>query len=313
VGNRISSLGISPLFRPRPPLQPIFVTTDQAPALETRRLSKRYGRGGVLALDAVDVSIPEGSITALVGPNGAGKTTLIRCWLGFERPTAGSALVGGVDAQLDRKAVVDTVGYVSQSTGLYRGLSVNDHLQLASSLRPGFDRQAAAARLDQFEIPLRQGAGTLSGGQATQLAIAIALGTHAPVLLLDEPLAALDPLARHELLNVLHDEVRARGATAVLSSHIVSDVAEVCERIVVLARGRVMLDGRIDAALGSHRLAGDATPGPATIAAIVRPGGERRWLVRSDSATLPQPKLEELVMGYLAASRDEAHRDEVAA
>ena len=289
------------------------MTTDQASALETRRLAKRYGRGGVLALDAVDVSIPEGSITALVGPNGAGKTTLIRCWLGFERPTAGSALVGGVDAQVDRKAVVDMVGYVSQSTGLYRGLSVNDHLQLARSLRPGFDRQAAAARLDQFEIPLRQRAGTLSGGQAAQLALAIALGTPAPVLLLDEPLASLDPLARHELLNVIHDEVRARGATALLSSHIVSDVGEVCERIVVLARGRVLLDDRIDAALKSHRVVGDAAPAAATIAAITRPGGERRWLIRSDDLALPEPALEELVMGYLAASRDEAREAEAAA
>ncbi len=289
------------------------MTTDQAPALETRRLSKRYGRSGVLALDAVDVSIPEGSITALVGANGAGKTSLIRCWLAFERPTDGMALVGGVDPQFGRKAVIDMVGYVSQSTGLYRGLSVNDHLELACSLRPGFDKQAAAARLNQFQIPLRQHAGTLSGGQAAQLAVAIALGAHARVLLLDEPLAALDPLARHELLNVLHDEIHARGATAILSSHIVSDVTEVCERIVILARGRVMLDGRIDAALSSHRLVGDPVPGSSTIAAIARPGGERRWLIRSESPTPPHPTLEELVMGYLAASRDEVPETEEAA
>ena len=267
----------------------------------------------MLALNAIDLSVPPGSIVALVGPNGAGKTSLIRCCLGFERPTAGRVLVGRVDPQADRKSVVAMLGYVSQSTGLYRGLSVNDHLELAYSLRPGFDRQAAKGRLDQFGIPLRQRVGTLSGGQQAQVALAIALGTHAQVLLLDEPLAALDPLARNDFLNVLHDEVRARGATAMLSSHIVSDIVEVCDRIVVLAGGRIMLDDRIDAALNSHRLVAQDAPGQSTIAAVVRPGGERRWLIRSTDVALAQPTLDELVMGYFAASRNEMRESEDAA
>ena len=289
------------------------MTTDSTPAIQTEHLSKRYGRSGVLALDAIDIAVPQGSITALVGPNGAGKTSLIRCCIGFEKPTGGNVLVDGLDPQRARNAVIELIGYVSQSTGLYRGLSVNDHLELARSLRHGFDRPTAVARLDDFEIPLRQRAGTLSGGQAAQLVLAIALGTHARVLLLDEPLAALDPLARHEFLTVLHDEVRARGTTAILSSHIVSDVAEISDRIVVLARGRAMLDGRIDDTLNSHRLVDEPGPGVAAIAPISRPGGDRRWLVRSDDAALPQPNLEELVMGYLAASRDEARQSERAA
>lgn len=280
------------------------MTNTEAPALQTDGLSKRYGRNDSLALDQVDVSAPHGSITALVGPNGAGKTSMIRCWLGFERPTSGRALVAGLDPQKDRKAVVAMIGYVSQATGVYRGLSVGDHLKLARSLRPGFDSEMAVARLDEFQIPLRQRAGTLSGGQAAQLVLAIALATHARVLLLDEPLAALDPLARHEFLNVLHDNVRAQGGTAMLSSHIVSDVAEVCDRVIVLARGHVMLDGPIDEARASHRLAPEPMSADETVAAIARPGGEKRWLVHADDPALPSPTLEELAMGYLAASRD---------
>nr|MDQ3554497.1 ATP-binding cassette domain-containing protein [Chloroflexota bacterium] len=198
--------------------------------------------------------------------------------------------------------------YVSQSTGLYRGLTISDHLDLARTLRPAFDRTLAAGRLEQLGIPLSRRAGELSGGQQAHVALSIALGTRAPVLLLDEPLASLDPLARHDFLNVLVSEVRERGATALLSSHIVSDVETACDSIVVLGAGRVTLRSGIEAALAGHRLRPIGSEGPAdaevdVIASFGRPGGVRVTLVRSSDPALSPPTLEELVMGYLSASR----------
>lgn len=273
------------------------------PALEAIGVSKRYGRS-TEALRDVHVTVPQGSIAALVGPNGAGKSTLIRCWIGFETPTAGSVRVLSVDPASDRAGAVERLGYVAQSTGLYRGLSAADHLDLAGTLRKGFDAAEARLRLEQLGIPLKQRAGTLSGGQASQLALCIALGTHAPVLLLDEPLASLDPLARHEFLNLLVSVVRERGATALLSSHIVSDVAAACDGLVVLGNGRVTLQAPITAAMASHRLGTPGAVDPASVVAtFARPGGEIGVLIRSEDPSLPTPTLEELVMGYLSAAR----------
>jgi ABC-2 type transport system ATP-binding protein len=210
----------------------------------------------------------------------------------------------GVDPAIDRAGAVRRLGYVAQSTGLYRGLSVADHLDLAGTLRTGFDAAEARLRLEQLGIPLRQRAGTLSGGQASQLALCIALGTHAPVLVLDEPLASLDPLARHEFLNLLVSVVRERGATALLSSHIVSDVAAACDALVVLGNGRVTLQAPIAGALAAHRIAPPGTVDPGSVVAgFARPGGDLAVLVRSDDPALAPPTLEELVMGYLAAAR----------
>lgn len=291
---------------PSAPGEPGSMPVDRAgrPALEAVSVSKRFGRG-TEALRDVHVAVPQGSIAALVGPNGAGKSTLIRCWVGFETPTSGSVRVLGVDPATDRAGAVERLGYVAQSTGLYRGLSVADHLDLAGTLRRGFDAAEAKLRLDQLGIPLRQRAGTLSGGQASQLALCIALGTHAPVLLLDEPLASLDPLARHEFLNLLVSVVRERGATALLSSHIVSDVAAACDGLVVLGGGRVTLQAPIDGALATHRIAapGSAVDPAFVVATFARPGGEIAVLVRSTDPALTTPTLEELVMGYLSAAR----------
>jgi ABC-2 type transport system ATP-binding protein len=284
------------------------VTTTTIPALEAESVSKRYRRSGAWALRDVDLQIVPGTITALVGPNGAGKSTLIRSFLGFERPTSGVVRVMGIDPQQDGKEAIRRVGYVSQSTGLYRGLSISDHLDLARTLRPDFDRALAAGRLEQMGIPLSQRAGELSGGQQAHVALSIALGTRAPVLLLDEPLASLDPLARNDFLNVLVSEVRERGATALLSSHIVSDVETACDSIVVLGAGRVTLQSGIEAALAGHRLkpigSDAATDAPEeVIASFGRAGGVRVTLVRSSDGAFPAPTLEELVMGYLSASR----------
>jgi len=280
----------------------------EQPVLETHDLAKRYGRR-TWALTGIDLALPQGGITALVGPNAAGKSTLIKTWVGFERPTRGSVSVGGIDPWKDRSGVLGLVGYVPQSPALYDGLSVNDHLDLAVHLRPDFDRPYARQRLDQLGIPGDQGAKSLSGGQQAQVALALALGTRARILLLDEPLASLDPLARREFLHVLTDAVRSDGATALLSSHIVTDVEQACDRLIVLGVGRILLHETVADALATHWMAADgaASSEGTAIGSFGGPGGERLTLLRSESSSagpnLRQASLEEVVLGYLASGR----------
>ena len=279
------------------------------PVLDARELAKRYRRG-VWALGGIDLAIPQGGITALVGPNAAGKSTLIKTWVGFEKPTRGGVTVAGIDPWKDRSAALGHLGYVPQSPSLYDALSVDDHLALAAQLRPGFDRATAAARLGQLGIPPAAPARQLSGGQQAQVALALALGTRAEILLLDEPLASLDPLARREFLHVLTDAVRTDGATALLSSHIVTDVEQACDRLVVLGVGRLLLHSTVADALAAHRITGadeQAIAGGTPVATFAGPAGELLTLVRV-SAPLPgdglrAANLEEVVMGYLASAR----------
>ncbi len=268
------------------------------PVLETRRLAKRYRRG-VWALQEIDLEIPAGGITALVGPNAAGKSTLIKTWVGFERPTSGSVRVAGIDPWKNRSAALGKVGYVPQSPSLYDGLSVADHLDLARQLRPGFDRDYARERLAQLDIPADRGGRDLSGGQQAQVALALVLGTRAPILLLDEPLASLDPLARREFLHVLTDAVRTDGATALLSSHIVSDVEQACDRLIVLGVGRVLLHEGVASALETHSIS--LAEHPNAVASFGAPDGSRIHLVRG--AGERSATLDEVVLGYLASGR----------
>jgi ABC-2 type transport system ATP-binding protein len=283
------------------------MSTDE-PALEAHALAKRYGRR-TWALTGIDLAIPQGGITALVGPNAAGKSTLIKTWIGFERPTRGGVTVAGIDPWRDRSGVLAVTGYVPQSPALYDGLTVDDHLDLAVQLRPAFDRAYARQRLDELGIPANQGARSLSGGQQAQVALALALGTRARILLLDEPLASLDPLARREFLHVLTDAVRSDGATALLSSHIVTDVEQACDRLVVLGVGKILLHDTVAAGLASHWIATDgaATPGGEAIGSFGGPGGERLTLIRQATAVaaanLHAATLEEVVLGYLASGR----------
>jgi ABC-2 type transport system ATP-binding protein len=282
--------------------------SDGPPPLATYGLWKRY-RGGIDALRDVDLEIAAGTTTALVGPNGAGKSTLIRAWVGFERPTGGRVSVAGVDPWRHRAEALRLIGYVPQGGALYRDLTVAQHLDLASTLRPGFDRAGAAARLESLDVPLRRHPTTLSGGQQAQVGLALALGTRAPILLLDEPLASLDPLARREFLNVLVAAVRDSGATAVLASHIVTDVAHACDRLIVLGDGRVRLHDRIDTAVASHRLAPIGEPPRGWESVAVFPGedgSDQQLMWATDAADLGEPSLrpaplEEVVIGHLAA------------
>lgn len=273
------------------------MSTEQ-PVLETHDLAKRYGRQ-TWALTGIDLAIPQGGITALVGPNAAGKSTLIKTWVGFERPTRGSVTVGGIDPWKDRSGVLQLVGYIPQSPALYDGLNVDDHLDLAVQLRPDFDRPYARQRLDQLGIPGGQGAKSLSGGQQAQVALALALGTRAKILLLDEPLASLDPLARREFLHVLTDAVRSDGATALLSSHIVTDVEQACDRLIVLGIGRVLLHESVAVAMAEHAIS--LTERPDAVASFGAADGSRMSLVRGVGDR--PATLEEVVLGYLASAR----------
>jgi ABC-2 type transport system ATP-binding protein len=292
------------------------------PAVEAIGLAKRYGRR-TLALDGIDLAVPQGSITALVGPNGSGKSTLMKAWVGFEEPTRGQVRVAGIDPWVDRGAALAQVGYIPQRSFLYRGLTVADHLDLTATFRPGFDRLHAEARLRQLRIGKERLVGELSGGEHAQVALALILGTNAPVLLLDEPLASLDPLARREFLHVLRESVRESGRTVVMSSHVVTDVAQACDRIVVLGAAHKLLDEWIDGALATHRIVVAAEvvgrPEGRPIGSFIDLDGRMLMLVRVDGASTPEgappegappeggpgraATLEEIVLGYLAAGR----------
>ena len=282
-------------------------------------LAKRYDRH-TLALASLDLAIARGTITALVGPNGSGKSTFMKACVGFERPTGGRVEVAGVDPWRDRPAALARLGYVPQVSALYRELTVAEHVDLARTARPGYDADAARRRLDELAIPLEAPTERLSGGQRAQVTLALVLGTHAQVLLLDEPLASLDPLARREFLWVLADAVRSDGSTAVLSSHVIADVEQSCDRLIVLGAGRKILELPTASAIHEHHVADvdgsePLPPGAEVIAGFPGPAGERLWLVRmavgdagegpatSGGGGLRAATLEEVVIGYLAHAR----------
>jgi ABC-2 type transport system ATP-binding protein len=268
-------------------------------------LAKRYRGRHEWALEGIDLSFRAGAITALIGPNGAGKSTLLRAFMGFETPTRGRALVRGVEARRRRADALRHVGYVSQKAALYRDLRVADHLALASALRAGFDREGAGRRLRDLAIPLDVRAGELSGGQRAQVALAIAIGTRAPILILDEPMSSLDPIARQDFLAMLSASVAGTGATVVVASHIVAELEGVCDDVVVLAPGHVMLHDSIAHARATHSLVpADAGVAGDAVATFERAGQRRVSLVRvSDGGN---STLDDLVLGYLNAARQGA-------
>lgn len=271
-------------------------------SLRAQGLTKRYGRGRRAALDRIDLDITTGGITALVGPNGAGKSTLIRCFMGFERPTRGFVTVDGIDPARDRTRALARIGYVGQEAGLYRQLTGDEHLELAAGLRPGFDRAGAADHLDAVGVPRQVRTSELSGGQQAQIALAMALGTRAPVLLLDEPVARLDPLARRDFLTTLRDGVRKGGSTVLLASHIIGDLEGVCDELIVLAPAAVMFHGSLEAARTGHAIvpATDEVSPDDLVASFTGLTGRRVSLVRRPGTG--DASLDDVVLGYLAAA-----------
>src|SRR6516164_5394709 len=204
--------------------------------VETHGLGKRYRR--LWALADCTLTIPAGHVVGLVGPNGAGKTTLLNLATGMLAPTTGTIeVLGGRPAagpeQLAR------VGYLAQGAPVYAGLSVADHLRLGAHLNPGWDAEMARRRIDQLDLVPGQKAGKQSGGQRAQLALTLALGKRPELLILDEPVASLDPLARREFLQDLMETVAEQPVSVVLSSHLISDLERVCDYLIVLVDSRV--------------------------------------------------------------------------
>ncbi len=222
-----------------------------AGAIVADGLGKRYG--AKWALRDCSFAIPQGRVCGLVGANGAGKTTLLRMLSGLSRPTTGRAEVAG---QTPRDAVeyLGEIGYLAQDVPLYRRWSVTDHLRMGAHLNPRWEDTAGRERLRALRIPLEQKVGTLSGGQRAQVALALALAKQPHVLMLDEPVAALDPLARRGFLSTLSEAVADGELTVILSSHLVADLERVCDHVIVLSDAQTLLADDLDDVLATHRL-----------------------------------------------------------
>jgi ABC-2 type transport system ATP-binding protein len=272
-------------------------------ALTADGLGKRYRRQKRWAIRDVSVAVPEGSVAALVGPNGAGKTTLIRCFVGFERPDAGELWIHGVNPVEARDAALKLIGYVPQANSLYEEWTVDDHFRFAAIYRRTFDRERAVTRVRALGIDPSRRVGELSGGEQAQVALAIAASVRARVLLLDEPLAHLDPLARRDFLTTLKEDVRATGATVLLSSHIITDVQQACDWLIVLARGQVLLQAPIARAVSEYRtLPAAELSHEVPVGLFTGPNGERLALVHEANRAFPAASLEEVVLGHLASA-----------
>jgi len=212
-------------------------------ALVASGLGRRFGR--LWALRDCSFELPEGSIAALVGPNGAGKTTLLTLTIGLAEPTAGRVELFGRRMSGRDGAALAEIGFVAQDHPLYRGFTVAELLRMGRALNRRWDEALARQRLERLEIPLRRRAGTLSGGQQAQVCLALALAKRPRLLVLDEPLASLDPLARREFLDAVSQSVRSEHLTVVFSSHVVTELEQVCDHLMVLSRGRLRVAGPI--------------------------------------------------------------------
>ncbi len=219
--------------------------------LEARGLGKRYGRRW--ALRDCTLAVPSGRVVGLVGANGAGKTTLLHLAVGLLQPTAGTISVFG-DPPADGPGQLARVGFLAQDAPLYRSFSVADHVRLGRHLNPRWDDDLANGRLQQLGLDPRQAVDRLSGGQRAQVALTLAIAKRPDLLVLDEPVASLDPLARREFLQGLMEAVADQDLTVLLSSHVLVDVERVCDHVVVLAGGRVVVAGDVDELLATHRL-----------------------------------------------------------
>ena len=279
--------------------------------IETSGLGKRYG--STWALSECTLAIPAGRVAALVGPNGAGKTTLLNLAVGLAAPSAGVVTVlGGLPA--GSPAALDGIAFVAQDTPMYKNLSAADMLHLTRNLNRRFDQSYAQDRLADLGIPLRRKTGRLSGGQQAQLALTLALARRPRLLLLDEPVAMLDPIARHDFMATVLTAMADDGVSVLLSSHVLAELERVADYLILLSRGRVQVAGEVDDLLASHRL----LTGPAAeadryaerpVVHLRRAEAQAHLLVRA-TAEDPVPRgweshpvgLEELALAYLRES-----------
>ena len=283
-------------------------SSTPAAALEAYGLGKRYGRRDA-ALDGCSFRLPTGRISALVGPNGAGKSTLLAIAAGLLRPTAGTlAVLGGAPGEAR-----DRIAYLAQNKPLYPQLTIAETLRMGAELNPvRWDAARAARIVEQGDLDPASRIRGLSGGQRTRVALALALGKRPDLMLLDEPMADLDPLARHELMGTLMADAADRGTTVLMSSHIVAELADACDHLLLLGGGRVRLGGGIDDLLAAHTLVtGRGTPADLTQAAHTviesrTAGRGLTALIRRDGPVgegwaTETPSLEELLLAHLRA------------
>ncbi len=291
------------------------MTMQGAPAIRTAGLGKRYG--SLWALKDCSVSVPRSRVSALVGPNGAGKTTLLKILAGLIAPSAGEAAVLG-RAPGQSAEFLDSVGYLAQDVPLYKRLSAGDHLEIGAHLNRHWDATAARARLAALKIPLGRPVATLSGGQRAQVGLSLALAKRPRLLLLDEPVAALDPLARREFLTSLTEAVADGDLSVILSSHLLHDLERVCDHLILLAASRTQLVGDIDDVLATHKM----LVGPRRRIAEVEPGltvikstqtaRQTRLLVRLTGPVLDpswevtEVGLEDIVVAYMGLEASSA-------
>jgi ABC-2 type transport system ATP-binding protein len=278
-------------------------------AVAARGLGKRYR--GTQALTDCTLDIPAGRVAGLVGPNGAGKTTLLHLATGMLTPTSGTIEVlggrpGGSPAQLAR------VGFVAQDTPTYAALSVADHLRMGERMNPRWDAGLARDRIGRLGLDPAKKAGKLSGGQRAQLALTLAVAKRPELLLLDEPVASLDPLARREFLQSLMEFTADQQVSVVLSSHLVADLERVCDYLIVLVASRVRVAGEVDRLLAAHHLVTGprrdpgALPGDWEIVSASHTDRQSTLLIRTDSPvhdpawTVSQVSLEDVVLAYMS-------------
>ncbi|MGW4645851.1 ATP-binding cassette domain-containing protein [Kitasatospora sp. NPDC004289] len=280
------------------------------PALRTSGLGLRYRRGW--ALQDCELTLPTGRISALVGPNGAGKSTLMALAAGLLAPTTGTVEVFGHapgTAEGRRRFAL-----LAQDKPLYPRLSVADTLRMGRELNPSWDQKTAELVLEQGNLAPNTRVGSLSGGQRTRVALALALGKRPDLLLLDEPLADVDPVARHELTGLLLAQAVEHGTTVLISSHVLAELDGVCDHVLLLRDGSVRLAGEVDELLAAHRKVvgaheGEGTPpalAPHHLVELRRTGRQATAMIRPTGPVDPdwdlgEPTLEELLLAHLRA------------
>ena len=277
--------------------------------LRAQGLGKKYKRNW--ALTGCTLEIEAGHVTGLVGPNGAGKSTLLNIASGMLEPTTGSIEVcGGVPGSGPEQLA--KVGYVAQSTPVYTGLTIEEHLRLGAHLNPRWDDSLATKRVERLGLDPKQHAGKLSGGQRAQLALTLGIAKRPELLLLDEPVAALDPLARREFLQDLMESVAEHGLSVVMSSHLVNDLERVCDHLVVLVASEVRVIGDVEELLDTHhRLSGprrdvETLPSDQHVISAKHTDRQTTVLVRTEAPildpawTVGRLGLEDLVLEYMS-------------
>lgn len=279
--------------------------------IETDAIGRRYGSRW--ALQDCSLNIPEGHLVALVGPNGSGKSTLLNLLVGLTEPTTGTVTVLGAPAGSTQ--ALDGVAFVAQNVPLYGNLTAGDMARMTRSLNADFDSTFARQRLDALGIDLKQKSGRLSGGQQAQLALTLALARHPRLLVLDEPTAPLDPLARHDFMAIVMAAMADDGVSVILSSHMLAELERVADYLVLLCASRVRVAGSVDDLLAEHRLVTSATAEAAAddyeVVETVSAGGQTHRLVRlaagdrweaSPGSAVRPVGIEELSLAYLRQS-----------